>query len=94
MERIEAELLIPGRGQLIRDRVVLLTAQRSATRRGWPIGSGLRVRPVGVAGTPQPAQSTIFAVVWTTSCHSPPLVRPSRPQPSRSNSSDPDARPC
>jgi hypothetical protein len=63
-----------------------------------PIGRSrtrTRRRPCGVARTPQPAQPTIVAVVWTTSCHSPPTSSAATTcKPSRSSSSDPDALPC
>jgi hypothetical protein len=52
-------------------------------------------RPCGVARTPQPAQPTILAVVWTASCHSRPTSSAeTTSKSSRSSSSDPDALPC
>jgi hypothetical protein len=71
--------------------------QHSTTGRP-PIGRSRTLtvrRPCGVAGTPQPVQPITVAVVWTTSCHSPPSSSAETSwKPSRSSSLEADALLC
>jgi hypothetical protein len=61
----------------------------------WEIAHPGRPAAVGFAGTPQPAQPTSSAVVWTTRCHSPLAISAARTsKPSRPSSLEADARLC